>query len=401
MSREQLVAIAKRNLELARTGDNDLVDSVVSVPARNYFDPKRWETELNQIFKRLPLTLAFTAELPNPGDYKAMDVVGTPVLISRGADGNVRAFVNTCSHRGAVLVTEGTGSARRFTCPYHAWSYDQKGDLVGILDREMFGEIDMSCHGLTPLAAAERAGLIFVTLDPASHSGGSPIDIDTFLCGYDDMLADLNLADCRVVGQQTIAGPNWKVAYDGYLDLYHLPILHRETFGPTMSNKAVYYPWGPHQRVTSPARNMADVLTTIPETEWPSERLTLGVWTIFPHISIASFDSGGRVFMVSQLFPGDTVGSSFTVQTFLHTQPDAPGQAEQITETMKFLHHVVQDEDYYTGLRLQRALKTGAKDHVLFGRNEGGGQRFHRWVDALLTTDDADLASVFKTNAPG
>ena len=404
MSRAQLVAMAERNLALAQTGENQLVDNIVSVPASNYFDPNHWTAEMSQVFKRVPLTLAFTAELPNPGDYKAMDVAGVPVLISRGADGAVRAFVNSCSHRGAVLVTEGLGSARRFTCPYHAWSYDQKGELVGILDREMFGDLDVSCHGLTPLAAGERAGLIFVTIDPHSTA---PIDLDTFLCGYDELLAELDLANCRVVGQQAIAGPNWKVAYDGYLDLYHLPILHRDTFGPTISNKAVYDAWGPHQRVSSPARNTASAresrpdLGDLPIDQWPTERLTLGVWTIFPHISIASFDSGGRVFMVSQLFPGDDPGSSVTVQTFLHTQPDEPGQAEKVAETMAFLHHVVQDEDYYTGLRLQRALKTGAKDHVLFGRNEGGGQRFHRWVEALLAADDADLAGVFKTNAPG
>ncbi len=404
MSRAQLVAMAERNLALAQTGENQLVDNIVSVPASNYFDPNRWTAEMSQVFKRVPLTLAFTSELPDPGDYKAMDVAGVPVLISRGADGAVRAFVNSCSHRGAVLVTEGRGSARRFTCPYHAWSYDQKGELVGILDREMFGDLDVSCHGLTPLAAGERAGLIFVTIDPQSTA---PIDLDTFLCGYDELLAELDLASCRVVGQQAIAGPNWKVAYDGYLDLYHLPILHRDTFGTTISNKAVYDAWGPHQRVSSPARNTAGAkdsrpdLGDIPIDQWPTERLTLGVWTIFPHISIASFDSDGRVFMVSQLFPGDDPGSSVTVQTFLHTQPDAPGQAEKVAETMAFLHHVVQDEDYYTGLRLQRALKTGAKDHVLFGRNEGGGQRFHRWVEALLAADDADLAGVFKTNAPG
>jgi carnitine monooxygenase subunit len=396
--RERLVDRAQRNLEMARTGELELVDSIVSVPASNYFDMDRWSAEMAQVFRRLPLTLAFTAEMPNPGDYKAMNVAGMPVLISRDVDGKVRAFVNTCSHRGAVLVPEGTGSARRFTCPYHAWSYDQKGDLVGILDREIFGDLDASCHGLASLPCGERAGLIFVTLDPHSTT---PIDLDTFLCGYDEMLASLDLASCRVVGQQSIAGPNWKVAYDGYLDLYHLPILHKDTFGTAISNKAIYDAWGPHQRVTSPARTVPDALVDVPHNEWPIERLTLGVWTIFPHISIASFDSGGRVFMVSQLFPGDDPGSSVTVQTFLHTQPDEPGQAEQVAGTMAFLHHVVQDEDYYTGLRLQQALKTRAKEHVLFGRNEGGGQRFHRWVDALLAADDADLSVLFKTNAPG
>ena len=397
MSQEQLVEMARHNRELARSGTVDLVDQIVQVPARNYYDPTRWKLEMDRIFKRLPLTLAFSVEVPKPGDYKAMEVAGTPVLIVRGVDGIARAFVNTCSHRGSQIVPEGTGSARRFTCPYHAWTYDRQGVLVGILDREMFGDLDMSCNGLTKLTTAERVGLIFVTLDP--HA--SVVDIDTYLCGYDDVLQHLDFTSCRVVGRQSIAGPNWKVAYDGYLDLYHLPILHKDTFGTAISNKATYFPWGPHQRVASPARTTTEVFGDLAESEWPTERLTLGVWTIFPHISVASFDAGGRVLMVSQLFPGDDPGSSVTVQTFLHTQPEAPGQAEKVAETMAFLHHVVQDEDYATGLRLQKALRTGAKEFVMFGRNEGGGQRFHRWVDALLETDDADLASLFKGNAPG
>ena len=391
MSRDQLVAMARRSIDHAKANTIELVDEVFRVPARNYFDPARWEQEMERIFYRMPLVMGFSCEMAKPGDYKALEVAGTPVLMSRGADGVVRAFVNSCSHRGAIVVKEGTGHARRFSCPYHAWTYDQQGDLVGILDRDSFGSVDTSCLGLTALPVAERAGLILVWLRP-----NAALDIDTFLCGYDDLLGHLGFVDCRVVGSQTIAGPNWKVAYDGYLDLYHLPVLHRETFGANMANKALYTAWGPHQRVTSPSRNVADLLADVAPEQWPTERLTLGVWTIFPHVSIASFESGGRVFMVSQLYPGVDPGSSFTVQTFLHTQPDAPGQAEEIEKTMAFLHHVVQDEDYYTGLRIQRALKTGLKSEVLFGRNEGGGQRFHRWIDAILAAADDDLAALFK-----
>ncbi len=395
MSREHLVAMAERNLAFGKRGSVDLADNIVRVPARNYFETDRWAAEMDRVFKRLPLTLAFSAELPNPGDYKAMEVLDIPVLISRGADGIVRAFINSCSHRGAVVVTEGTGNARRFSCPYHAWTYDQKGELVGVLDREAFGEFDRSCMGLAPLVAHERCGIIFVTL-----RSEATVDIDTYLSGYDEMLSHLQLAECRVVGSQTIAGPNWKVAYDGYLDLYHLPILHKNTFGPDFPNKAVYDAWGPHQRASGPGRLATDGSDATPVAEWSTEKLTSGVWTIFPHVSVASFDSGGRVFMVSVLLPGSDPGSSKTVQTFLHTQPDAPGQAESIEKTMAFLHHVVQDEDYYTGLRLQKALRSGAKAEVLFGRNEGGGQRFHEWVDTLLVTEDADLTTLFKAGLP-
>jgi hypothetical protein len=138
-----------------------------------------------------------------------------------------------------------------------------------------------------------------------------------------------------------------------------------------------------------------------PEDEWDAEALISGVWTIFPHISIADFDAGGKLYMISQLFPGATADESITVQNFLAmTAPDAERQKE-IDATMKFLKRVVRDEDYFTGKRIQKALKTGAKSHCLFGRNEAGGQRFHRWVDELLQADDQQLPKLLAEGIDG
>ncbi len=383
MSREQLVELARRTISHARAGTVPQAEAVLEVPATNYFDPGRWRLEMDRIFKRVPLTLGFSGELSEPGDYRAVDVAGVPVLMVRGTDGVARLFVNTCSHRGAQIMEAGTGNTRRFTCPYHAWSYDPEGALVGILDRDEFGEIDTSCHGLTELPCEERAGLIFGGLTP-----GAELHLDDFLCGYESMLDTLGLADCNVVGRQSVEGPNWKVAYDGYLDFYHLPILHKDTFGPDYSNKAIYDAWGPHQRVTSPDHRIL-AWADSPEDEWSMRRINSGVWTIFPHISIARFDvDGGPIFMLSQLFPGADPDTSVTTQHFLAPFEPTDEQQQGIEKQMDFLLHVVRDEDYYTGRRIQAALKTGAKSHVMFGRNEAGGQRFHGFVDSLVAAED-------------
>ncbi len=393
--RERLVAIAERNLAHHRAGTVDQADGVVAVPARHYVDPDRYALEVERIFRRLPLVAGLSAELPGPGAYKALELCGMPVLVVRGDDGGLRAFVDMCSHRGSVLVGSGCGVARRFTCPYHAWSYDLDGTLRGVLDREQFGEFDIGAHGLTSLAVEERCGLVFVSITP-----GRPLGLDAFLAGYEAQLAPLRLAEGTVVGSNTIAGPNWKVAYDGYLDFYHLPVLHRQSFGPDISNKASYDAWGPHQRVSSPGPE-AERYVDRPAAEWPNGLLTSGVITVFPHVSIATFDAGGPVVMVSQLLPGPDVASSTTVQHFVARGVVDDARRPVLDRTMAFLHGVVRDEDYATGLRQQRALATGAKDHVLFGRNEAGGQRFHRWVDALVAAPDDDaLAAVFRDGSP-
>jgi phenylpropionate dioxygenase-like ring-hydroxylating dioxygenase large terminal subunit len=262
--------------------------------------------------------------------------------------------------------------------------------LVAILSEDDFGAIDKSDHALPSLPVAERAGMVWVTLDPAST-----LDIDTFLCGYDEVLAHFGFENWHLFESRTVLGPNWKIAYDGYMDLYHLPVLHRETFGSNMPNQALYYAWGPHQRVSSPDPSLL-AMAEEPESEWSTAHMLAGVWTIFPHVSIAGFGGGGRSVMLSQLFPGDTPGESRTVQNYLmETLPETEQAVKEATDQFKLLEYVVREEDYATGLRQQRALRSGLRSHVMFGRNEGGGQHFHGFVDRLLETDTADLPALF------
>ena len=374
-NRRQLIEMAKRNIDHVVAGNTpSQADDVVRVPVENYLDPERWQREV-EMFKRLPLMLALGGELRGPSSYKAMTVMGVPVLLTRGAAGEVRAFVNTCSHRGAVVVPDGIGTARRFACPYHNWTYDTKGDLVGVTDREFFGQIDVSCMGLTPLPVAERAGLIFAVVTP-----GVPMDIDAHLCGYDSVLDFFGFGDWHLISQREVEGPNWKIAYDDYLDFYHLPFLHRNSFGPDLSNKPIYFEWGPHQRMTSPDPNLL-ALRDVPEQEWNLDLMVGGVWTIFPHVSFAGGNGGG---LISQLFPGSTPGSSVTIQNYYVSSEPSAEERVLAEQKADFLEAVVRDEDYYTGLRLQRALATRAREHVVFGRNEGGGQRFHQMLDHFL-----------------
>ncbi len=380
-NRKQLIEMARLNMAHVEAGMTpSQTEDVLRLPADVYLDPQRWEREV-EMFRRIPLMLALGGELRGAGSYKSMTVMGVPVLLVRGSDGEVRAFVNSCSHRGAMVVPAGTsGTARRFACPYHNWVFDTTGDLVGVTDRQFFGDIDTSCMGLTPLPVAERAGMIFVVITP-----GAPMDIDEHLCGYDSVLDFFGFGDWHLIKRTELRGPNWKVAYDGYLDYYHLPFLHRNSFGPDMYNKAIYSAWGPHQRVTTPDPSLLE-LADLPEDQWDMDQICGGVWTIFPHISIAGGNGGGQV---AQLFPGPTPDSSITILNYYTAAEPDEEQRAAAEQRADFVAAVVRDEDYATGLDLQMALAARRKTHVLFGRNEGGGQHFHRILDdyvARLTT---------------
>lgn len=387
MAREALIAMTRREIENLDHNRIDLAPDVMKVPTSDYCDPDRFRLEVDRIFRRVPLALGFSSEFRNPGDYRAMTVAGMPLIIVRGADGELRAFVNMCSHRGNFVVDEGAGNTRRFRCGYHAWTYTTEGRLFGVFEEKNFGCIDKDQFGLTPLPVAERAGLVWVTLNPEAK-----IDIDLFLSGYGEMLKHLRFDDAFLADRQFLDGPNWKVAYDGYRDFYHVPILHRETFGPDGPYQPDYYAWGPHVRVATPKGH--ESFKGRPESEWSNDEMTPGVWTIFPNISIAGGPGSG--YMFSMMFPGKTVGESFTIQNFLrYGRPDDLDRAD-LENFMGFMRTVVGQEDYATGFRVQTALATGAKTFSCFGRNEGGGQLFHKWVDAMITTSDDDLPGLFQ-----
>lgn len=392
LDRSELAAMTRAGMAHAKAHTIEKAPSVLKLPAARYYDPAMFAAEIDRIFKRVPLLLATTAEMPKPGDFKTLEAVGVPILLTRGQDGVVRAFVNSCSHRGTSVATEPSGNARRFVCPYHGWTFTQKGELMGVASADDFGEIDKSCYGLVSLPVTERAGLIWGRVDPKAS-----LSFDAFLSGYDDLLAHFGFENWYLFSSRVVPGPNWKIAYDGYLDFYHLPVLHKNTFGEDMFNQALFYAWGPHQRVQAPTPELA-AFADRPEDEWTVESMMTGVWTIFPHVSIASFDGGGRSVMISQLLPGARVDQSFTTQLYLMEKAPNAVQAAEAEAQFNFLEHVVRDEDYATGLRQQQALKNGGRDHVLFGQNEGGAQRFHQWVDRLIATDDADLEGLFATS---
>jgi carnitine monooxygenase subunit len=298
--RDQLIAIAEDMLSHRMAGTLTRAEEVASLPASTYTDPALFELEKQRIFRSVPLMLAASCELPKPGDFKTIDMGDVPVLVIRGKDGKARAFLNACTHRGAMLAS-GCGHVARLTCPYHAWSFSCEGRLLSVASREVFGDVEPDAHSLVEFPTAERAGLIWATLDP-----GAGCDLDAFLHGIVAQLEGFNFANWTHFRTQSMSGANWKLAFDAHLEFYHLPVLHRNTFGPKKSNLAQYYFFGPHQRIGLVSKeghvlDKDDVagLADLPQDEWPMETLLFGEWILFPNVSINCFDKGGRIVIIS------------------------------------------------------------------------------------------------------
>jgi phenylpropionate dioxygenase-like ring-hydroxylating dioxygenase large terminal subunit len=378
--RKDAFDVMARLVEHYRATSTDMVESQWREPVRNYRDPELWEREVQAIHRTRPLPVALSCELPTPGSYKAVEVVGTPLILTRDRDGEVRAMVNSCRHRGGEIVPEGTGHTRRFTCPYHAWSYDLSGCLTGVYGENTFGPVERDGMGLRTLPVGERAGIVFVCLTP-----GGELDLDGWLePQLLELLEALDLADCFHHSTRQLEGPNWKVVVDGYLEGYHFASLHRTTvFRTNLSNMAAFDSWGPHQRNAFALRPIAEAVDTPPES-WDPRRCVGAIYWLFPGLAIA----GGwrEQVAVSFVFPGRTWDSSKTEQhILLRREPLDDEERKNADHTRDWFHDVVLDEDYGAGFGVQRGLAAMADQEFVFGRNEPGVQHFHRAIEEQLS----------------
>lgn len=195
--------------------------------------PPRWfytsedfyAREVQRVFLRHWLFAGREDELPAPGDYLAVDTPGGPVFLLRGEDGLLRAFANTCRHRGARLL-EGKGNCRAVVCPYHSWVYGLEGQLrraQGMQGVQGFGPGE---NGLVPLRMETWCGFVFVNFDPGSpslleHLGNLPQKFAAHR--FDEMVC------VRRVHFDIAA--NWKLVLENAVEAYHTGTVHRDTLG--------------------------------------------------------------------------------------------------------------------------------------------------------------------------
>ena len=153
MRRDEQVRVIKGLMAHLDQGTN--VDSGVirRIEATDYTSPARAAQEWETLFRDHPQVIGLSGDLPQPGSFLTVNDFGTPILATRDAGGRLRAFANVCRHRGTIVETEARGQKSRFSCPFHAWTYDNTGALIGLPKGDHFGAVDKNCLGLVELPA--------------------------------------------------------------------------------------------------------------------------------------------------------------------------------------------------------------------------------------------------------
>ena len=380
-----MISLVKRALDHYQNKTTDQASDVMSNSIDAYVDEDRYQKEVDRIFKRLPLALCLSSELPKDNTHRAMNVIDTPVLITRGKDSKVRAFLNVCRHRGSKICEEGTGKKRNFVCPYHAWTYDHEGKLIGMYGEKTFGDIKKEDFGLIELMCSERSGLVWVMLNPEEN-----FNIDKWLGDFAPELDTLNLENWHIHEQREIDGPGWKVALDGYLEAYHHNQLHGDTVGKhTVGNLLVLDTYGPHQRLTFGRKTLKDLIDK-PETEWesPQENIRL-IHSGFPNLSISGVL--GDHCLVSQIFPTSSPNRTITRQTILSAKkPETDKELQNTNEFSEMVRQAVVDEDYKIGLEIQSNISHMGSNDFIYGKNEPAVQNYHSWIKSFMSKDGTE-----------
>lgn len=192
-----------------------------SLPQPFYKDAAFYQIDLEQIWYRDWLFAGHNCEIPKGGNYFTLQVGAYPVVVVRGRDGQIRAFHNSCRHRGSRVCTQNKGSAAKLVCPYHQWTYDLDGKLQ--FARHMSEDFDPSQHSLKPVAIESVAGYIFICL------ADEPADFQPFRALMEPYFTPHNLLESKVALETTIIEEgNWKLVWENNRECYHCAGNHPE-----------------------------------------------------------------------------------------------------------------------------------------------------------------------------
>lgn len=397
MRHDEQVRLIKQLLAHLDAGTNVDAGGLRRNPTDAYTDPAQAETEWREWFVGMPQLIGMSGDLPEPGSFLTNNDYGLPILATRDSDGEFRAFVNSCRHRGAIVETEAKGTKRRFTCPFHAWTYDPAGTLVGLPKAEHFGDVDKECMGLRALPAEERHGLLFVHPDPDGE-----IDLDHLLGEwFNDEFPTWRFDELELLtSDEYDTACNWKLAMDTFGETYHFTALHSETLALTFHGNVQCYDEDAHLHRMILCKRAIDDMRLLPEDEWDITVAGLPVYWIFPNVILMPFEVG--VFLVRALPAAEDPGRHVSKIDF-YVRPEAIAQlaenlgVENITEVASQMatsfSEIIRDEDYLMSESQQTAANAGSLDHVVFGRNEPALHHYHNTYRRLLGQEPMELLS--------
>lgn len=368
MKHDRQLALLNRLIERRVNGDRHIVtDEVSHLPVDLYTSQEIFDREMATIFADYPLIVGHVDSVREPGSYMLGDWKRYPFVVVRQRDGTLRAFWNTCRHRGSTLVKSETGKPlSSFVCPFHGWTYDLDGRLQAIPRSFGFPGLDKKKYGLSEVPVKESMGFVWVwpkhsdSFDPVAFTGSFAEDIEHFGLGrfsrYKKVVTEIKA--------------NWKLLVQSSLEAYHVPALHKATIAKDLENGVLVYDVdGPQLRICVGRSKLLEAIQ-VPEEERNILDYVGILYVVFPNVIIRLYHSYFWIKCFFPLAPDRTLWR----QEFLYLPDRFDGEKgrRSLKSLYTFFHEVVFSlEDYPVLEGIQTNLLNGVNETHTLGREEG------------------------------
>jgi choline monooxygenase len=345
-----------------------------TLPASWYTDPARLPLERERVFQRSWQFASSLEQLRFPGNYVAVDVVGTPIVLTRDLNGQLRAFHNVCRHRAGV-VARGAGNRKSLQCMYHGWTYNLDGSLRTTPEFEGVKGFDPANFGLRPVRVDTWGPFVFVNLSPEGPSlaewlGNIPAETARF--DFSGMR--------RVERRDYTLTANWKIYVDNYLEGYHLPIAHPGLFRELDYSNYRVEPFRYYSVQHAPIRPVrGDDATGRRYTAMQGDEAAYYYW-IFPNFMLNIYLDMLQINIIVPLSHDRTL----TIFEWYFADPGQPATWNNLQDSMAFSDEI-QREDIELCEDVWRNLQTGVYDQGRFSvKRENGVHHFQGLLAEFL-----------------
>jgi len=309
-----------------------------TMPTECYTSRDFYNLEIKKIFYKVWNFIGRADLVPEIGDYYAFDFADVPILIVRGDDNNIRAFANSCRHRGAKIAS-GEGNCNAFSCPYHGWTYSLDGHLKAATYMDRTKGFNKSDYGLVPLRLEQWGGFLFVCFD----NNAEPLE--HFLGDLPELMRPYDLDRLRCTRRQEYSLQcNWKIYIENAMESYHVPWVHNKTLQKQKRD---------HNPPILPINGEYSGLLT----RHKGSRALLPGMEGFPYIPTLTGDSAEGTYYIL-INPSTMLGCTFDTVWWLELHPEGPEQTKLIvgscfhetTTARDDFEHIVQN--YYKRLNI-------------------------------------------------
>lgn len=371
-----------------------LLPRMPDIPRRRYLDEAFYQLEMEHVFRKVWLFAGHVSEYEKAGSYRLLDLELAPVVVVRGKDQKLRAFLNSCQHRGATVLKEKEGCSPVMSCQYHGWTYNLEGRLVGVTEPQTFPHLNTDDYRLPELRCELWGGFIFINFDQ-----DAPPLMEWLTPSVVERYSKIMEAPLRVVWRQSWDfNCNWKLPVEAFREAYHIDTVHKKTVAQMIDcrNATIELNHNGHNTITVPywarqametgewdAIPMLSGLRTLPGANGRDLLENVKEPNLFPNVSLAIQAVGFPLF---SMWPIAVDRSRVTAIWFGMDWGDEPRSPEW--DTLAAGSTIVAQEDLANLMSIQQSLAADPGKGVPLATKETPIYQLHAEIDKLIGAEN-------------